>query len=339
METKIIKIDTEAGYSEALKMATLLLKAGEVVAVPTETVYGLAACSFSKSGVEAIYSVKKRPSDNPLIFHIGSVQQLEQIVHLSQLPIYFNELAEAFWPGPLTLVLPKKEGLPSYSTGSLPSVAVRLPDAKIVRDLCTAVDSPLVAPSANTSGRPSPTNAKHVYDDLHDLIPLIIDGGDTFYGLESTVLDLTSSEPTLLRPGAISVEQIECCIGRSVIVPGHITNPEVFDSDDVKSPGMKYKHYSPNAEVILVIGDNLNDLGNLNLDASDIVVSTTDLVATNFIKFENIENMAASIFNLFREKESIANRFIVCLPASSKSEIYLGLLNRMTKAANRIIRM
>lgn len=342
METQIIKIGSPESYELAVNSATELLKNGDVVAVPTETVYGLAADAFNENGVKKIYKVKSRPLDNPLIFHIGSIEQLSMLTDLKSLPLFIGSLIENFWPGPLTLVLPKNEDLPDFATAGLNSIAVRLPDSSIVRDLCLVLGSAVVAPSANLSGRPSPTLARHVESDLAGKIPLLIDGGATAHGLESTVLDLTSDKPTLLRPGAVSVSQIEQCIGEDVLVPDYVLDPSQ-NIDQVKSPGMKYKHYSPHAEVVLVMHGDLEDLKqkvqSLNLNENDFIIGLVGykFKASNNVFFESIEEMAANLFDTFRSNESNSDRFVVCLPSESDSPIYMGLLNRVSKAADKIV--
>lgn len=231
-----------------ITQAAQLLQENEVVAFPTETVYGLGANAFSDDAVQKIFLAKGRPSDNPLIVHIASKDKLNEIV--KDIPDYVYKLVDAFWPGPLTFILPKKgELLSTYVTAGLETVGVRMPNHPIALELIKEANVPIAAPSANRSGKPSPTLASHVYHDLNGKISGLVDGGPTGVGVESTVLDCTTTIPTILRPGGITKEQIETIVGevkvdKALIEEGHAP----------KSPGMKYTHYSPNAPVVIVDG-------------------------------------------------------------------------------------
>ncbi len=216
--------------------------------MPTETVYGLAANIFDESAVMKIFEAKGRPADNPLIVHIASLAQLSELV--SEIPDTVALLAERFWPGPLTLVLPKSERVPDVVTAGLPSVAVRMPSHPVAKAFIEACGVPLAAPSANLSGSPSPTAAHHVYDDLNGRIPLILDGGDCAVGLESTVLSLTGSVPEILRPGGITLEALRAVLGDVRL--NHAALSPLSDDEKPKSPGMKYKHYAPKTDILLV---------------------------------------------------------------------------------------
>ena len=229
--------------------AAALLRVGEVVAFPTETVYGLGADATSAEAIAKIFTAKGRPNDNPLIVHIGSMEQLPQVV--SEIPETAQKLMDAFWPGPLTIILPKQAGIAENVTAGLPSVGVRIPAHPRALALLQTVNLPIAAPSANVSGRPSPTQARHVADDLSGRIAGILDGGATEIGLESTVIDCTSTPPVILRPGGVTREQIEAVIG-IVMVAEALAEPE----STPKSPGMKYAHYAPQAPLYLVRGDD-----------------------------------------------------------------------------------
>jgi L-threonylcarbamoyladenylate synthase len=218
--------------------AAAILKSGEPVAMPTETVYGLAAPIFDLEAIQKIFSLKKRPSDNPLIAHVSNLAMVETIAQ--NIPSVFFSLAERFWPGPLTLVLPKKPSVPSLVSQT--TIAVRMPSHPLALRLIDLVGSPLVAPSANLSGRPSPTCAAHVLSDLGGRLAAILDGGECQFGTESTVLSLVSEVPVLLRPGAITRAQLE-------EVLGEVRDPE--KGEPILSPGMKYRHYAPQAKVHL----------------------------------------------------------------------------------------
>lgn len=251
MDTKIWVVDrvdkNVAATSPQIIEAASCLKKGEVVAFPTETVYGLGANARSDDAVLKIYEAKGRPSDNPLIVHIADSKQLQEFVQ--EIPDYAQKLIEHFWPGPLTLVLPKKNGLSTYVTAGLETVAVRMPAHPVALALLKASQLPIAAPSANLSGKPSPTLAKHVEQDLKGRIAGIVDGGPTGVGVESTVVDCTEEIPVILRPGGVSKEEIEAIIGQ-VCYDQNILD----ESQKPKSPGMKYTHYAPDAPLTIVDG-------------------------------------------------------------------------------------
>ncbi len=244
MKTSILKIDNldAADLEQQLQAAVKLLQAGQVVAFPTETVYGLGANALDDRACAAIYAAKGRPADNPLIVHIEDLAMLEQLAYTK--PLAYT-LAAAFWPGPLTLILPKKPGLAATVSLDLPTVAIRMPAHPLAKALIKACGLPLAAPSANLSGRPSPTAAEHVYADMQGKIPLLIDGGKVDIGLESTVLDISGEQPVLLRPGQITAAQIEAVCGRQVLPP----NPKLKERPP--APGMKYRHYAPQGKLYL----------------------------------------------------------------------------------------
>ncbi|MET3726657.1 L-threonylcarbamoyladenylate synthase [Fictibacillus halophilus] len=229
--------------------ASLWINKNEVVAIPTETVYGLAGNARSDEAIKRIFEAKGRPSDNPLIVHISDLSQLEGLV--SSVSETAQKLMTAFWPGPLTIVLPKGENVSERVTAGLSTVAVRMPDHEIALAVIRASGVPLAAPSANLSGKPSPTSAQHVYEDLKDRIPGIVDGGSTGVGVESTVVECTGELVTILRPGGITLEELEkvAGVGRVVVDPG-LEN----EKHAPKSPGMKYTHYAPDAPFVLVDG-------------------------------------------------------------------------------------
>ena len=227
-----------------------LIKNGALVAFPTETVYGLGANGLDGEAVNRIFEAKGRPNDNPLILHIAKKSDVKDL--WAHVPKLANVLMDTFWPGPLTLIFNKADQVPYEVTAGLETVAVRMPSDKTARLLIQKSGVPIAAPSANRSGRPSPTTAKHVLEDMDGRIPLILDGGPCRYGVESTVLSLTG-EPTILRPGAVTREMLEAVIG-PVRLSDSILNP-LKDGEIAASPGMKYKHYAPDAEVYVVIGE------------------------------------------------------------------------------------
>ncbi|MDM5314703.1 L-threonylcarbamoyladenylate synthase [Fictibacillus sp. b24] len=229
--------------------ASLWIKKNEVIAIPTETVYGLAGNARSDEAISRIFEAKGRPSDNPLIVHISDRSQLEGLV--SSIPAAAEKLMDTFWPGPLTIVLPKGEDVSEKVTAGLSTVAVRMPDHEIALAVIEASGVPLAAPSANLSGKPSPTTANHVYEDLKSRIPGIVDGGATGVGVESTVVECTNDRVTILRPGGITLEELEKVAG-----VGHVAVDPGLENEKhaPKSPGMKYTHYAPNAPFVLVDG-------------------------------------------------------------------------------------
>lgn len=259
METKRSYIDieqlnkgsfTKIMMEEALKEGAELIRQGEVVAFPTETVYGLGADALNGSACEKIFRVKGRPGDNPLIVHVASLGQAKRMV--AKWPESAEKCAQAFWPGPLTIVLPKAELVPSVVSGGLETVAVRMPSHPIALALIEMSGCPLAAPSANLSGKPSPTEGDHVWEDLRSRIPLLIDGGKSAVGLESTVLDLSGEIPIILRPGGVTREQLMGVLGEVEIDPGIRSENELTIKP--KAPGMKYRHYAPKGEVFLLSG-------------------------------------------------------------------------------------
>ena len=258
METRIL------GTSEEdIERAAEIIRQGGLVAFPTETVYGLGADALNPEAVGKVYAAKGRPSDNPMIVHISSKDDLTRLTF--EITEDMKKLADVFWPGPLTMVVPARPVVPKVTTGGLDTVAVRMPSDLTAASLITASGVPIAAPSANLSGKPSPTTARHVIDDLDGRIDAIIEGGDCQVGIESTVVDMTGSVPAVLRPGIITQEQLSSALGKTVeLDPVLLTKPEIKRGEGLmetdgdfkpKSPGMKYKHYAPKAEMIIYKGD------------------------------------------------------------------------------------
>lgn len=242
MTTRVEIYDTKS-VSEAAE----LLNAGELVAIPTETVYGLAANALDEKAVRKIFKAKGRPQDNPLIVHIASMKMLPPLVR--RIPEIAMRLAERFWAGPLTMIFPKSDKIPSVTSGGLDTVAVRMPESAAARDIIKKCGFPLAAPSANLSGKPSPTTAQHVFEDMNGKIPLIIDGGECSVGVESTVICFKGDKIHILRPGGVTTEMLS--VFGEVEVDKAVTVQPAKD-ERVLSPGMKYKHYSPKADVFIV---------------------------------------------------------------------------------------
>lgn len=235
----------------AIDRAAALLRAGEVVGMPTETVYGLGANAFDTAAVAKIFAAKGRPQDNPLIVHIADPDALKQVS--KNIPESAKRLAEAFWPGPLTMVLPRADSIPDAVTAGLPTVGVRLPSHPIARALIRQAGVPVAAPSANRSGRPSTTTAAHVLEDMGGRIPAVLEGGPCQVGVESTIVSLAGERPRLLRPGGISLEQLRAVLGEVVL--DRAVREQIGDDVQVSAPGMKYRHYAPNAPVTVVCGE------------------------------------------------------------------------------------
>ena len=263
--TLISKIDEKHIDKEEIKKQAKMLKDGKTVIFPTETVYGLGANGLDEEAVSKIYKAKGRPSDNPLILHIydkkQSIDLVEEISDKAEI------VMDNFWPGPITIIFKKKDIVPLRTSGGLDTVAIRMPSNPIARELLKEVKLPIAAPSANISGRPSPTRGKHVYKEMNNRVDGIILGGDCIFGLESTVLDLTNDIPVILRPGSITKEDLENVIGEVSIDPA-LEKKE----DNIKAiaPGMKYKHYSPNADVFIVSGQH-----------NDVITKVNELVSNN----------------------------------------------------------
>lgn len=254
MQTKLIKIEDPenmtSGDKNNIKMAGEVLKSGGLCAFPTETVYGLGGDALNPESSKKIYEAKGRPSDNPLIVHIAKVSDLEKIT--DRVPAAAYILAEKFWPGPLTIIVKNNGTVPKETTGGLDTVAVRMPSDKVAAALIEAAGGFVAAPSANTSGRPSPTKAEHVMEDLDGRVDVVIDGGDVEIGLESTIVDLTDKRPVILRPGYITFNMIK------LVLPTITYDPAVIDPDSKeppKAPGMKYRHYAPKAKLTILQGD------------------------------------------------------------------------------------
>lgn len=249
METAM-EVMRDGVKEEGIRRAGEILRQGGLVAFPTETVYGLGANALDETASAKIYRAKGRPSDNPLIVHIADWDAIYRIAE--EVPAQAKLLADAFWPGPLTMILKKSSQVPLGTTGGLNTVAVRMPANEVARALIRAGGGYVAAPSANTSGRPSPTTAQHVAQDMDGVIDMIIDGGDADIGLESTIVDLTEDVPTILRPGYINEEMLEAVAGRVEMDKGLIS-----DNADIrpKAPGMKYRHYAPKAQLFIVEGE------------------------------------------------------------------------------------
>lgn len=250
MDTIIEKIDPGNIDADVMDRAGKLIAEGELVAFPTETVYGLGGDALDPNASRKIYAAKGRPSDNPLIVHIAEFDDMKRVAR--EVPEQARKLADAFWPGPLTMIVWKSDAVPEATTGGMQTVAVRMPNHPVALELIRRSGCLIAAPSANTSGRPSPTEAQHVAEDLSGKIAMILDGGPVGIGIESTIIDLTEEKPMILRPGYITPEMLSEVLQEEVVI-----DPGIIAADDTrkpKAPGMKYKHYAPKAEMIIVDG-------------------------------------------------------------------------------------
>ena len=250
MDTIIEKVDPAHIDTDVMEQAGKLIAEGELVAFPTETVYGLGGDALDPDASRRIYAAKGRPSDNPLIVHIADFDDMKRVAR--EVPEQAKKLADAFWPGPLTMIVWKSDAVSEATTGGMQTVAVRMPNHPVALELIRRSGCLIAAPSANTSGRPSPTEAQHVAEDLSGKIAMILDGGPVGIGIESTIIDLTEEKPMILRPGYITPEMLSEVLQEEVVI-----DPGIIAADDTrkpKAPGMKYKHYAPKAEMIIVDG-------------------------------------------------------------------------------------
>ena len=342
METRIEIIDENQIDESVIEQAGEILKNGGLVAFPTETVYGLGANALDEKAAQKTYEAKGRPSDNPLIVHVAESSALKAIV--TEIPEKAKKVMDAFWPGPLTLIFDKNDCVPYGTTGGLSTVAVRMPENEIARKLILAGGGYISAPSANSSGRPSPTSAAHVSQDLGGKIEMILDGGSVNIGVESTILDMTVEPPMILRPGAITKEMIEDVI-RDIAVDEKILNP---DSDEApKAPGMKYRHYAPKAQLAIVDGavsDMVKAIRQLayvmtkqGLKVGIIATNeTVDRYTNGIVKSigvrEHENSIAKNLYKVLREFDE-EDVDVIYSEAFSADGIGTAIMNRLEKAA------
>ena len=346
MRAQIVAMTSENLDMDAIKRAGDILKAGGLVAFPTETVYGLGGNALDPQASMKIYAAKGRPSDNPLIVHIAEIDQLAEIT--TEIPQGAKILAEKYWPGPLTMILPKADVVPKETTGGLDSVAVRFPSDRIAQELIKAAGGFVAAPSANTSGRPSPTMAEHVEEDLGDAIEMIIDGGQVGIGLESTIVDFTEDVPVVLRPGYISLEMLREVLGEVRMDKGLlITDSSVRP----KAPGMKYRHYAPKADLSIVEGpqeDVIDCINRLTREAAAKGLKA-GIIATDETRAQYANGLVLSIGSR-EEEETIAHHLYEVLRDFDEADVNViyseafytprmgqAIMNRLLKAAGHKI--
>jgi L-threonylcarbamoyladenylate synthase len=310
----------DPGMKEQIQRAAMIIQSGGLAVFPTETVYGLGANALDPEAVRKIYEAKGRPSDNPIIIHVCDIKMAESVVDLNWRGRY---LMEKFWPGPLSIVLTAKPCVPEQTRGGLPTAAVRMPDNAIALNLIRASGVPIAAPSANKSGRPSPTDAATVKDDIGDAAQIILDGGPTRVGLESTVLDVTGEAPVLLRPGGVSKEEIEAALCMTVLMP---TDKNMLR----RSPGTRYRHYAP--QIPLVIDDGTARGASFGKKWAWIGISEPQGDPHVKIIFNDVEEYARELFRAFRAVENSGAEVIIA-EAPDKAGIGLALMDRLTRAA------
>ena len=337
MQTQLFKIDSPDD-TEKIEAAAKILRNGGVVAIPTETVYGLAANALDGAAVSKIFEAKGRPQDNPLIVHIACMQSLYPLV--KQVPQTALNLADAFWPGPLTIVLPKTGLIPPEVSAGLDTVALRMPAHPIARAVIKAAGVPLAAPSANVSGSPSPTTARHVLEDLNGMIDAVVDGGKSTVGVESTVLSLVGETPRLLRPGGITPEQLEAVLGKIEIdaaVYGALAQNET-----PASPGMKYKHYAPKARLIILKGSLPEFIAYVrkNAEAGTVVLcyegeqENMPVQAVSFGHSNDAVEQAHQLFNALRQIDGMPDAVTVFARCPAAQGLGLAVYNRLLRAAS-----
>lgn len=349
MKTEIIKVDiSKPEWGKELDYAAQVLRNGGLVAFPTETVYGLGANALDKHAVEGIYKAKGRPSDNPLIVHIAETAALKELT--SGIPQTAPKLMEAFWPGPLTLLMPKSDKIPAIVTAGLDTVGIRMPSNPIALELIRRSGVPVAAPSANSSGRPSPTLAKHVVEDLSGKVDVIIDGGHSKVGVESTVLDITADPPMILRPGGVTFERLTQLLGKVLFDP--VISSEGKSSAPPRAPGMKYRHYAPKAMMLLVQGspeavaDEIGRRAELyDRDGTNVGILVTDETAAfyepalhaycKFISLGSRRNPESLATNLFKSLRDFDENEVGVILAEVPEAAGIGqaVMNRMLKAA------
>lgn len=342
---RIIIEEKEQPDEERLKGAAKVLRDGGLVAFPTETVYGLGANALNEEAAQKIYAAKGRPSDNPLIVHIADFDAIDPLV--ARIPEAAKKLMEAFWPGPMTLIFPKSGLVPYKTTGGLDTVAIRMPSDPVARALIRLSGVPVAAPSANTSGRPSPTTAEHVWQDMNGKIEVIVDGGPVGIGVESTIIDVSGDEPLILRPGAVTREMVSAVLGIQVDLDPAIKAGPLKENIRPKAPGMKYRHYAPKADLTLVEGRTEDVTRAINQLAEEKIkegfrvgIICTEETRQSYPKGmvqsmgfrSKEETIAHNLYGVLREFDDLGADYIF---SESFSQDHLGqaIMNRLTKAA------
>lgn len=347
MDTIIEKIDPGNIDADVMDRAGKLIAEGELVAFPTETVYGLGGDALDPDASRKIYAAKGRPSDNPLIVHIAEFDDMKRVAR--EVPEQARKLADAFWPGPLTMIVWKSDAVPEATTGGMQTVAVRMPNHPVALELIRRSGCLIAAPSANTSGRPSPTEAQHVAEDLSGKIAMILDGGPVGIGIESTIIDLTEEKPMILRPGYITPEMLSEVLQEEVVI-----DPGIIAADDTrkpKAPGMKYKHYAPKAEMIIVDGAQDAVIAKINeltaakrAEGKKVAVIATDetkerydaQVILSMGRRSDEDAIAQHLYKILRECDEleVGEIYSECFQTPSIGQ---AIMNRLLKAAGHTV--
>lgn len=329
METQLLSTS-----QDDIAIAAKLLKSGEVVAIPTETVYGLAANAFDEAAVRKVFEAKGRPCDNPLIVHISSLDMIKDIA--SSVPELAMACAKKFWPGPLTMIMPKCDKIPLVTSGGLDTVGIRFPSHTVAAQIITACGLPLAAPSANLSGSPSPTNAKRTMEDMNGRIPAVVDGGESDIGVESTVISFKDDGIIVLRPGKVSVEDLKTITDKVYIDDGVLN--KIAENAKVSSPGMKYKHYAPKANVILVDGtvEAFREyvIANLSEGCYCLLFSKDEAISgvPYLLYGETADDQAHYLFEQLRVFDELGAKTVFAR-CPSQEGIGLAVLNRILRSA------
>lgn len=330
--------------NEDIKKAGEILAKGGLVGIPTETVYGLAANALDGDAVAKVFKAKGRPMDNPLIVHIQDIGDIEKFNLVSEFSHKAKALAEKFWPGPLTIIMPKGEAIPDEVSAGLDTVAIRFPEHQVARKIIKAANTPLAAPSANISGSPSPTSAKHVLSDLDGKIEAVLDGGHSRVGLESTVITVATEKPRLLRPGGVTLEQLESVIGE-IDVDDAVFN-KLGENVRASSPGMKYKHYAPKASVILLVGsdkayrDYVNSHADYHVAALCYDSDISGLTVTSFSMGSkgDYSTQAHKLFSSLRKIDKEERITVVYARCPEPQGLGMAVYNRLIRAAGFEVR-
>ena len=346
LKTQILKINPQNPDLEKIKFAANKIMEGKLVAFPTETVYGLGANALDKNAVAKIFAAKGRPADNPLIVHISSNEELSPLVSI--IPRFAEKLIKHFWPGPLTIIFPKKNLVPDITTANSPFVAIRQPNHPVALLLIKEAGVPIAAPSANLSGRPSPTTADHVINDLYGKVDIIIDSGEVSVGVESTVLNLTGKIPQILRPGGLSLEEIENVLGIKISINSDPSKES--SAGEIKSPGTRYTHYKPKGEVTLIennynknktVGRTLELIEQFALEGHrTALISPYEINRVTPNLFLNMGSsdveQAKNVFAMLRQCDQNNIDKIIVIGVSAKG-LGLAVMDRLRRAASNIL--
>ncbi len=347
-QTLVLKVNSQEPEAEKIREAASIIKAGGLVAFPTETVYGLGADALNADAVLALFKAKNRPLDNPPIVHVANAREVDTIA--TEVSPKSRLLMQKFWPGPLTLVFPRASAVPDVTTAGLDTVAVRMPNHRVALALIQESGCPIAAPSANLAGKPSPTSAKHVLEDLNGRIDAVLDGGNTRIGVESTVLDVSVDPPMLLRPGGAPLEALRDVVGEVKLHPFVVAEGEL-PPEKARSPGMKHRHYAPKAQVILIEGSVTAVMGTVKtlisacwLENKRVGVLATDETAwayeADVVKSlgsrRNVDAMAPNLFRLLREFDA-ENVDVIIAEGVPMEGLGLAVMNRLRKASGYTI--